>query len=211
MSVASSFEFDVFKKVWEAPFIFVDFLRCEFDLCDDLFLIFWSEVCHFNIFDLIPTLLDDVEFGRVGRQSLAVKPVGMLAFVFRLQTKVTFPVVPEDNDRAWQMFVQCVEYVRHLGGLRTAGKRRREQFPIVTDRRDRHESDGRKMCPFFGFANDVRHADRRPASQKKRYERIPGFIDKYDVPAVVTRLFLYEAICTSASVRRPVANIFSIA
>jgi hypothetical protein len=67
------------------------------------------------------------------------------------------------------------------------------------------------VCPFVRLDNDVRLADGRPASQKKRHEREAGFIDKYDGPAVVTRLFLYEAICTSTNVQWLVANIFSTA
>jgi hypothetical protein len=67
------------------------------------------------------------------------------------------------------------------------------------------------MRPFVRLNDDVRFADWRPASQEKRHEREPRFIDKYDVPAVVTSLFLYEATCTSANVRWLAANIFSTA
>ena len=58
---------------------------------------------------------------------------------------------------------------------------------------------------------DVRYTDGRPTAQKKRDQREAGFIDKYDDPAVVTRLFLYAAICTVTNVRWLVGNIVSTA
>ena len=158
----------MFQEVRQESFAFVDFLRCVLDLRDDLFGIFRSEVCHFNIFDLIPALLDDVQLRRVGRQSLEVEPGRMFTLVLRLQTFVTLKVVPDNNDGASKMFVQFIEHIRHLGGLRTAAKGRGEQLHVVTDRRERNESDGRKMCPFFRLDDDVGHFDRRPTSQEKR-------------------------------------------
>ena len=135
----------------------------------------------------------------------------MFAFVFRLQTDVAFQIVPDEDDRATKILVQFVEHVRHLGGLRAAWQRCGKEFHVVADRRDRHESDGRKMGTFVRLDDDVRQADGRPASQEKRHKRKPGFIDKYDMPAVVTRFFLYEATCNEANVRRLGVNIFSTA
>ena len=156
----SSFEFAVFEEVRQESFVFVDVLRCEFDLVDDLLGIFQGEVGEFDVFDLVPASLDDVEFGRVRRQPLEAKPIRMFAFIFRLQTLVTLQVVPDNDDLALEMFVQFVEHVRHLGGLRAAGKYCRKELHFVADRRDRNQSDGRKMCSFFRLHDNVRHADR---------------------------------------------------
>jgi len=183
------------------------------------FAVFRCEVCHLDVFDLIPALLDDVQLRRVGRQSFEVEPRWMFALIPGVKPFVTLQVVPDDNDfapkmfndRAMKMFVQFVEHIRHLGGLRAAGKCCRKEFHRVTDRRKRNESDGREMVPFFRLDDDVGYADGRPTSQEKRHQREAGFIDKYDVPDVVTRFFFDKATCTAANVRWRLVNIFSTA
>ena len=92
----------------------------------------------------------------------------MFAFIFRLQAFVTLKVVPDDDDLAFEMFVQFVEHVRHLGGLRAAAKRGCEELHLMADWRDRDEADGREMRPFFRLDDDVGPVDRRPTSQEKR-------------------------------------------
>ena len=90
----------MFQEVWQEFFIFVDCLGCELDLSDDLVLIFGGEVFHLDVFDLVPTLFDDVEFRRVGRQPLEMKLRRMFAFVLRLQTFVTLKIIPDNDDLA---------------------------------------------------------------------------------------------------------------
>ena len=52
----------MFEERRKEIFVFVDCLRCKFDLLNDLVLIFRGEVGHANIFCLVPTLFDDIEF-----------------------------------------------------------------------------------------------------------------------------------------------------
>lgn len=201
----------MFEERRKEVFVFIDGLGGQFDLLNDLLLIFRREVGHANIFCLVPALFDDVEFRRIGRQAFEMKPVWMLSQIFCFETFVTLKIVPDDDDFVFEIFVQLVEDVRHLGGLRTAGKRCRKESHVVTNRRDRNESDRRKMSPFFRLDDDGRLAERRPTSHKKGRQRKAGFVEKYDIPAVFTRLFLSAAIGAAAMFRPPRRNISSTA
>jgi hypothetical protein len=80
----SSFEFCVSEEGWQEGFVPVNRLSRQVDLGDDLFDIFRREISHLDIFGLIPALLDDIQFRRVGWQSFKHKPIGVLTFVPRL-------------------------------------------------------------------------------------------------------------------------------
>lgn len=82
------------------------------------------------------------------------------AEIFCFETFVPLKVVPDNDDLAFEMFVQLIKHIRHLGGLGAAGKCCREESHVVTNRRDRNDADGRKMSPFFRLDKNVRRADR---------------------------------------------------
>ena len=180
----------MFHKYGQEFFVLVDDLSGQFDLIDDLLDIPRSEIGHFDIFDLIPTLFDHIQFRRIGRQAFKLKPVRVIAFVFCLESFVALQVIPDDNDFATKMFVQFVKDVRHFGTFRTAGKGRREELHPTTNGRDGNNADGRKASPLFRFNNNVRAADRRPALQEEWYERKTAFVQENYVPTVVRSFFL---------------------
>jgi hypothetical protein len=189
----------------------IDGVVCDVDLCEELLCVCRNEVGKFDVFDLVPTLFDNIQLRRIGRKSLEVKPIGMMRFVKRLQAFVALQIIPNQNDFALKIFVQLFEKTREFRNFRTSRKGRIEKLHDMTCRRDRHEADGSEMSPFFRLDKNVRHVDRRPTLPTMRLERMTGFIEKDDGPAVFTRFFLSAAIDAAAMFRPLEPNIFSTA
>ena len=104
--------------------------------------------------EVVPDLLDRIEFGCVGGEAFEVEPGESVAHRVDRRSLVNLSAIPEEDDLPTQMLEQHTQELGHVHGLEVVLSKLDVQAQAGTPGRDRERRDGRDPVVLVVVAND---------------------------------------------------------
>lgn len=141
------------------------------------------KVCQSAILDVVPHLLDGIEFRSIRRQPFQLEAWVARQDVANRGTLVHRAIIPDDDDPATEMLQQVAQERGrlHVGDV-AVGIGVEVEPQALSTRREGNPGNGRDLLPVTaGYAQDERLAAWRQAAAYERIEQNAAFVDQNDV------------------------------
>ena len=157
---------------------------------------------------LAPDVFSGVEFRRVGRKRLDVKPGMPPDELLEFTPAMNRPPIPEQDHRSVQMAQQMPEEATDIQAVEAAGLEAHVQRQAALLGRDRHRANGGDVPLFVEVPRVRRLALRGPGPLKVRNEEEATLVEERQMRPKLLSVFLYAASDTASNARwlaRPAA------
>src|SRR6266478_1047175 len=151
--------------------------------------------------EVVPDLLDRIEFGCVAGEALEVKPGKGIAHRVDGRPLVNLPAIPEQDDGSTQVGEQQTQEPGHVHGFEVVLSKLKVETQAGTLGRNREGRDGRDPVVLVVVAHDRRASSRAPRPTARRDEHEAALIEEDDVGAKPSGFFLLTATCAASSAR----------
>jgi len=143
-----------------------------------------NQVGNLVSFEMTPHIFDWIEFGRIGRQSLAQQaPSRRGDVVFDQQAPMNRRAIPEDQDSPGNMPLEVPEKRDHLQAFDAAGMDLEIESPKYQAANDR------KTFPVEGFVEDRGLSTRGPSARPRGAGAQSAFVDEDDGAPLLAGFF----------------------
>src|SRR2546422_332233 len=124
--------------------------------------------------EVVPDLLDGIEFGRVGGEVLEVKPGEGVAHRIDGTSLVDLSAIPEQDDVSTQVGEQQAQEPGDVHSLEIVLPKLKVETQARTPGYNREDRDGRDPVVLVVVANDRGASSRVPSPTARRNEHEPG-------------------------------------
>src|SRR5882672_23542 len=151
--------------------------------------------------EVVPELLDRIEFGCVAGEALKVKPGEGLAHRVDGRSLVNLSTIPEQDDGSTQMGEQQTQELGHVHSLEVVLSKLDVEAQARALGRNREGRDDRDPVVLVVVAHDRGASSRAPRPPARWNEHEAALIEEGDVGAKPSGFFLLPATCAGSSAR----------
>jgi hypothetical protein len=147
-------------------------------------------------FEIIPDLLDGVEFWRITGKRFDLKARVSMSQSSNKWALMDAAIVPQQDDRAAQVLVQKqMQKCGHIGRTVISRLEPKVQSHAFADGRNTESRQSRYSVVLIVVSHNRRLSDRSPRSPTTGNEKKAAFIEENQMGPKSSRLFLYVATC----------------